>query len=70
MTSSILTTKPAELSAMIYDEVSKYEDTREFYRWALRHPSHTQYTDPALRTVHEVAARALNPPIAHLEVIT
>ena len=70
MTRGLPTTKAATRVTMTHDEVRDTEAIAGIYRWVLRDLPRTRYTDPALHTVHEVAARALNPPTSHVEVVT
>lgn len=69
MNRTVSATAIAAQVQMTPDMAAEYVPAAEWFRWTLRNPSHTRYTDPQLRTVHEVAARALNPPTAHVEVV-
>lgn len=69
MTRGLPTTKAATRVTMAHDEVRGHRGHREVYRWVLRDPPRTRYTDPALHRP-EVAARALNPPTSTWKLVT
>lgn len=69
MSRDVTATAIAAQVTMTDDMAQDYEMAPLYYAGLFRKPPYTRYNDPGLRTVHEVAYRALNSPTSHMEVV-